>query len=242
VRLNQVTLLIKQLSDKIGSNIYASVQDQTNLQQVSFLRQLQKDIHAVDYLDGPLDQLNVVIFDIETTGFQPDRGDYILSIGAVKATGTVVQDHQTFHSFIHSDRSISPAISELTRITAEDLLSAPSLSQVLTQFYEFINGHVLVAHHANHEKSFMQHATWSLTRSHFQQRIIDTSFLIRMVHPSLNLVRLEDCCKHCGIDVVNRHHALGDAKMTAHLWSHYLQKIQEMGYGTLREVYEHIAR
>jgi DNA polymerase-3 subunit epsilon len=242
VRINQITHLMKQFSGKIGSNIYASVRDQTNPQHVSFLRQLQKDIKAVDYLDQHLHELKVVIFDLETTGFQPDRGDYILSIGAVKAKGTIVQDHETFHSFIQSDRSLSPVISELTRITDEDVKSAPPLSEVLMQFYEFINGHVLVAHHANHEKSFMQHAAWSLTRSYFQQRIIDTSFLIRMVHPSLDLIQLEDCCKHCGIEVVNRHHALGDARMTAQLWSHYLLEIQKMGYGTLREVYEDLAK
>jgi DNA polymerase-3 subunit epsilon len=242
MRLNQVMQLMKQLSGKVGSNIYASVQDQTNPQHVSFLRQLQKELNAVDHLDRPLHDLNVVVFDLETTGFYPDHGDHIVSIGAIKAKGTNVQDHESFYSLIYSDHSLSTEIVDLTGITEEDLQSAPPLPEVLAQFYEFIKGHVLVAHHANHEKTFMQHATWSLTRSHFQHRIIDTSFLIRMVHPSLNLVRLEDCCNYCGIDIVGRHHALGDAKMTAQLWSHYLREIQLMGYETLRDVYEHLAK
>jgi DNA polymerase III subunit epsilon len=43
--------------------------------------------------------------------------------------------------------------------------------------------------------------------------------------------------------VVDRHHALGDAKMTAELWSVYVDRIQEQqGCKTLRDVYEKLSR
>lgn len=242
MRLNHVIHMMKQMSGKIGSGIYASVQDQTNPQHVSFLRQLQKELSVEYELDRPLKDLRVVVFDLETTGFYPERGDHILSIGAIKAKGDRIQNDDFFYSLVYSNQTLTEEIKNLTGISQEELQSAPPLSDILMQFFEFMKGHLLVAHHATHEKTFMQHVTWNLTRSHFQHRIIDTSFLIQITEPTLNLIRLEDCCSHCDIEVAQRHHALGDAKMTAKLWSHYLQRIQELGYETLRDVYEQLAK
>lgn len=242
MRMNHVIHLMKQMSGKIGSSIYASVQDQTNPHHISFLRQLQKEINKTDTLDLPLEKLEVVVFDLETTGFYPEQGDHILSIGAVKTQGDQLQDDYPFYSLVHSSSQLSQEIKTLTGITQDDLLTAPSLSEVLVQFHHYIKGHILVAHHATHEKRFMQHAAWNLTRSHFQHRIVDTSFLIRIIDPYSKLIRLEDCCSHCGIKISNRHHALGDAKLTAQLWIHYLKQIQELGYKTLRDVYEQLGK
>ncbi|MFP3359977.1 exonuclease domain-containing protein, partial [Planococcus sp. SIMBA_143] len=95
-----------------------------------------------------------------TTGFYPNKGDAILSIGAVKVTGETIEQ-ETFYSLVQSNTAPSEEVTELTGIKAEDLQDAPPLSEVLAQFYKFIKGHTLVAHHAKHEQAFMQHATWS---------------------------------------------------------------------------------
>jgi DNA polymerase III epsilon subunit-like protein len=139
-------------------------------------------------------------------------------------------------------QELSPEIIQLTGITQEQINSAPPLSEVLVQFYEFIKKHVLVAHHANHEQSFMKNASWNLTRSSFRHRIVDTAFLIKITDPHLKMMRLEDCCNHCSIEIKERHHALGDAKMTAQLWIHYLKRLQLLGYETLRDVYKELAK
>ena len=44
-------------------------------------------------------------------------------------------------------------------------------------------------------------------------------------------------------EIKNRHHALGDAIMTAQIWRLYIQLAQEMGFVPLyREVYEYLAK
>lgn len=242
MRVNNVIQLMKQMSGKIGSSIYASVPDQTNPHHISFLRQLQRDINKSDILEIPLTKLKVVVFDLETTGFSPEQGDHILSIGAVKTQGDHLQDDNFFYSLVHSSTPLSQEIMNLTGISEVELLNAPPLAEVLDHFFHYIKGHILVAHHATHEKKFMQDATWNLSRSHFQHRIVDTSFLIRIIDPYSKLIRLEDCCSHCGIEISNRHHALGDAKLTAQLWNHYLKQVQELGYETLRDVYEQLGK
>ena len=97
-------------------------------------------------------------------------------------------------------------------------------------------------HYANHEKSFLQSASRKIFRVPFKHRIVDTSFLYRIAEPGIPIVRLDEFCAYNDIPIVDRHHALGDAKLTARLWSIYIQKVQELGCETLHEVYERLAR
>ena len=79
-------------------------------------------------------------------------------------------------------------------------------------------------------------------KTRFQHRIIDTSFLTDLFQPVSRTRPLEILCEECGIDVKDRHHALGDAIMTGHLWAHYLQLAMDAGYRNLGDVYSEIAK
>ena len=239
---NDMIQFFKQLSGKLGSNIYAGFQGPSNPQNIAFIRQLQKELKNESKLELPLNELKVVVFDIETTGFYPERGDQVISIGAVKMTGAQLQAEETFYSLVKSDSPLSDEISSLTSIHQEELVSAPAARDVLLEFFKFVQSHILIAHHSKHEQSFMQKMSWDFLRTRFEHRIIDTSFLIRIGNPSLKPISLEDICQECGIEIKNRHHALGDAIMTGHIWSYYLKLAQQKGFNNLREVYEYIAK
>ncbi|KKK36762.1 exonuclease [Mesobacillus campisalis] len=227
---------------KLSSNVLAGFQGQQNAQSISFLRQLEKEMRKNDDLTCPLDALEAVVFDIETTGFSPDKGDKVISIGGVKMRGSEILETETFYSLVRTTAPLPPEIAELTKISDDELTRAPDGADVLMKFFTFVSSSILVAHHARHEKTFMQNMTWSLTRTRFQHRIIDTSFLTRLFDPTPGSQALEELCASCGIAIHNRHHALGDALMTAELWSHYLKKAQKAGYQNLHEIYTHLAR
>jgi len=233
---------VKQLSGRINSNIYSSLSSQTDPASIAFLRQLQREMKKENVLDVPFSELRVVVFDIETTGFSPERGDRILSIGAVKMVGDQVLENETFYSLINSEGEIPENIIELTGIKEEDLLGAPPIEKVLKDFYQFVKNDTLVAHHASHEKAFMNHVTWSILRANFQHRIIDTSFLLKIVEPEIKLITLGECCEHYGIAIAHRHHALYDALATAELWGENIRLIQKQGYSDLNDVYTHLAK
>jgi DNA polymerase III subunit epsilon len=241
MKISQVVQYMKQLSGKVRSPGYLSSVDPENLQQMRFIRQLQKDIKGEQPLDIPLQKLSVVVFDLETTGFFPQHGDEILSIGAVKVRGEEVQDEQRFYTTVQADVQLTPEIKQLTGLSEQDLEAGSALGEAIGQFYRFVGKKPLVAHHAKHEKNFMQNASWQLWKTNFEHRIMDTSFIMNVAEPDNGWTTLEDCCRHCDIEVVNRHHALGDACLTAQLWTHYIKHIREKGYRTLRDVYEHLA-
>lgn len=240
--MNDLAQYLRQISGKVSSNIYAGIQGQVNPQQLSFIRQLQKEMKVKNNLATPLNELEVVVFDLETTGFYPEKGDRVLSIGAVKMVGPHILEYDTFYSLIKSDLPLSEEIATLTNIDESKLRDAPAARDVLIQFFKYARSQILVAHHSKHEKSFMQKMTWDLLKTRFEHRIIDTSFLIRLADSSIKSLPLEEVCRECGISIKDRHHALGDALMTAQIWGCYLQTAQKNGYSNLQEVYEHLAK
>ncbi|WP_458412851.1 exonuclease domain-containing protein [Schinkia sp. CFF1] len=233
---------MKQIHSKLNSSIYGSLV-QGNSQHLAFLRSLEKEIQRKSSLYAPLDELNVVVFDFETTGFNPEKGDQILSIGAVKllGLGMSINNAETFYSLVRFEGCLSPGIKQLTGLKEEELKDAPPLSDVLVQFYQFVNGAPLVAHHANHEKKFLHQANWMLFKTGVKHRIVDTSLVFAVACPGAKLIRLEDYCQHCGLTVQDRHHALGDAQMTAQLWCIYVKKLYDGGCETLNDIYNRIA-
>ncbi|MBU9713395.1 exonuclease domain-containing protein [Evansella tamaricis] len=240
--MNPMVQFLKQLTDRISPSTYTSVMNQSDAKQIAYIRQLQREMKKEDTLEVPFKELNVVVFDLETTGFYPNRGDKILSVGAVKVEGTEVKKDNTFYSLIQSDESPPKEIVDLTGITKEQLEGAPPVEKVLNDFYKYIQRDTLVAHHAGHERNFMQHFSRSILRTAFEHRIVDTTFLTKIAVPAVSLVTLDECCSHYGIEIETRHHALHDAIATASLWAESLKRIQELGFHHLRDVYTYLAK
>jgi DNA polymerase III subunit epsilon len=238
--INDMIQFFRQLSGYLGSNIYAGVNGQTNPQHISFIRQLQKEMQKDISLTCPLKELKVTVFDLETTGFYPEKGDRVISIGAVKMTGHHIHETETFYSLVKSSIPLPEPVSTLTNIRDEDLLEAPAASEVLVEFFKFIGHDVLVAHHSKHEQAFMTKMTKDVAKRKFDHRILDTSFLTRLTFPSVTSFPLEDVCRKCNIEIKGRHHALGDAILTAKVWGHFVQLAQTMKIENLRELYEYL--
>ena len=232
---------IKGVQTRLTSSNLRGGQNIQSAQQMAYLRQIQREIRQDEVLKVPLNKLNVVVLDIETTGFYPEKGDEIISIGAIKICDGIIQEDQPFYSLIQCKNVISDKITDLTAITNEQVKDAPPLSDVLVQFFQFAQNSTLVAHHSSHEKNFLQHASWQLFRTPFKHRVLDTSFLYRIADPDLKIVKLEDFCDHYEIPIVNRHHALEDAKVTAKLWCIFIDKVLKLGCNNLTEVYERLS-
>lgn len=91
------------------------------------------------------------IVDIETNGSKPTR-DQIIEIGAVKLQNGHILD--TFESLVYCTE-ISEQIREITGITTEHTLHAPSLTKVMREFRLFLNDAVFVGHDAKFDYNFV---------------------------------------------------------------------------------------
>ena len=157
---------------------------------------------------------NVVIFDIETTGFSPEK-DRIIEIGAVKIKNGQIADR--FSSFVNPQMPISDKISRLTGITDDMVSGAPVIETVLEQFVDFCGDAVLVAHNAAFDMGFIK-ANAKRQGMDFSPAYIDTVEMARGALPELESHKLNVVAQALGVSLQGHHRAVNDAEATAQIY------------------------
>lgn len=220
----------------------ASMLGSQNAQQMAFIRNVNKEQRKQSMFDMPLRELDVVVFDLETTGFYPANGDEIISFGAVMLRGGELVESESFYSLVNPKRKIPKAIIELTGITNEMVEDAPDLMQVLHDFMEFVGRRLLIAHASGHDKQFLNAALWRTSKVNLNHRVLDTMMVAKWLEPNLAGYSLDELLESCCIPITERHHALQDSIMTAKLWQNYLARILERNITTLGDLYAYLSK
>ncbi len=157
----------------------------------------------------------VVVFDIETTGFSAKYDD-IIEIGAVKIKNREVID--TFNTFVYTSRKLPSKIIELTSITDDMLLGAPSIKEALTEFKNFVGeDSILVAHNAGFDTKFIKAKNIENFGEKYDMPVIDTLELSKALIKGIKNYKLNTLTKKFNIVLENHHRAVDDAKATAML-------------------------
>lgn len=173
-----------------------------------------------------------VVFDIETTGFDPFT-DKIIEIGAVKIKNNKVIDK--FSYFVNPERDIPKEITELTAITNEMVKEAEKIETVLPKFLDFIKGSILVAHNAKFDAGFISQKAKELGNS-FNECIIDTLPLARTLLPQEKRHSLAHLVKYFNVDLENHHRAIDDAKATMEIFKKFLGMLYTKGIFKINEI------
>jgi DNA polymerase III epsilon subunit len=159
-----------------------------------------------------------VIFDTETTGFTPQTGDRIIEIAAVRVHNGVITE-ETFDELINPHRPIPMASFRVHGISNEMLVGAPEASEVIPRFLNFVGQDTLVAHNAEFDMAFLHHEMQLLGLDPaILPSNICTVKMARKELPDLPRHNLDALTKHFGINVEQRHRALGDVVATAELF------------------------
>ncbi len=170
-----------------------------------------------------------VVFDLETTGFHPEK-NHIIEIGAVKVVDGRTVDR--FSEFVNPKEPIPFHITELTSIRDEDVIDAPEITEILPRFLEFCKGAVMVAHNADFDMSFIQ-ANCDRLGYPCDFTYIDTVALSRFLLPSLSKYKLDNVAKALGVLLDHHHRAVDDAGCTAEIFVKFIVMLKERGFDTL---------
>ncbi|MFD2613237.1 exonuclease domain-containing protein [Paenibacillus gansuensis] len=219
-----------------------SMYNPRNAQQMAFIRSMMKEQRKHSLYDLPLKELEIVVFDLETTGFYPNSGDEILSFGGVVVLGSQIQENKTFYSLVNPKRRVPEHIELLTGITNEMAESAPELMEVLHNFMEFIDKRLLVAHASGHDKQFLNAALWKTSKVNLTHRLLDTMMIAKWLDPKRPSYGLDELLESYRIPVTVRHQALEDALMTARLWVKFMGEIESRQVATLGDLYAYLSR
>lgn len=188
---------------------------------------------AVNAGDQTLDD-SYVVFDIETTGFS-EKEDRIIEIGAVKVQHGEIVDK--FSTFVNPEIPIPFEIINLTSITDEMVMEAPTIDTVLPDFLAFCEGSVLVAHNAGFDVGFVKEKCRTLGLAD-KFVYLDTVALARVLLPTLSKYKLNIVAKALGISLENHHRAVDDAGATAEIFVKFVEMLKEREITTLKEVNE----
>ncbi len=164
-----------------------------------------------------------ICFDIETTGLSARR-DKITEIGAVKVENGVITD--TFSTFADPEMPIPAKITQLTGITDAMVKGAPSQSEAVQAFLDFADGHILVAHNAPFDTSFIRNACENMGVS-YNYTAIDTVVICRSILNDIKNCKLDTVAKYLRLGNFNHHRASDDAEMLANIFIELCRRLKD---------------
>lgn len=184
--------------------------------------------------DRLLSELSFTVFDTETTGLDPQGGDEIISIGAVRIVNGRLLVNEKFDQLINPDRNLPWASVKYHGIRPEMLVDQPYISEVLPRFHAFAQGTVLVGHNVAFDMRMLEMKEHQ-TGIAFTNPILDTMLLSDIVHPAHRKHNLQAVADRLGVRITGRHTALGDSIATGEIFLRLIPLLAAQGIKTLRE-------
>ncbi len=160
-----------------------------------------------------------IVFDTETTGFNPADGDRITEIGCVEIVD-FLPTGRTFHAYVNPQRDVPQRVTEITGLTAEFLSDKPLFPEVVEGFLEFVQDAPLVAHNAEFDRSFINFELERCARPVIADaRFFCTLVMARNKFPGVRN-SLDSLCERFRISLEKRdkHSALLDAQLLAEVY------------------------
>jgi DNA polymerase-3 subunit epsilon len=184
---------------------------------------------------GPLATCRYVVFDLETTGLRPSRGDRIVAIGAVRLAGGRVNEADSFATFCHPGRPIPPVSTAIHGITDSMVRDAVPWPAAVAAFHAYARDAVLVAHNAGFDLTCL-HLAEAQAGVVFDMPALCSLRLSQWLDPEQTDHSLDALAARQGLVVTGRHDALGDAIAAAHLFAEMLRRAEAAGVRDLEDL------
>jgi DNA polymerase III subunit epsilon len=196
------------------------------------------DLFSVEENDNLMDtyltQLIYTVFDTETTGLNPDGGDEIISIAAVRIVNNKIIYHGKFDELINPKRDIPPESYRIHGISYDMVSDKDDIQKVLPTFKDFVGKTVLLGHNVAFDMKMFK-VKEKITGITLNNPVLDTLLLSAALHPVHTHHDMENIAQRLGVDIIGRHTALGDAIITAKIFLKLLPILNTNGVLTLKD-------
>ena len=160
-----------------------------------------------------------IVFDTETTGFEPGEGHRIVEIGLVE----LIDHFPTGNSkqfYLNPERDVPIESQRIHGLSTEFLSDKPIFAHVAEEFLEFVGDATLVIHNAGFDMKFINAELSRIGKTPLSMaRTVDTIEIAKRRIPGARY-SLDELCKRFSIDLTARskHGALLDAELTAQVY------------------------
>ncbi|MDK2817979.1 MAG: single-stranded-DNA-specific exonuclease RecJ [Spirochaetota bacterium] len=168
-----------------------------------------------------LDDYNqeLVFFDIETTGLDPEQDDIIEIAAVISKNGIIIKEYQCL---IQTEKILEPIIIEVTNITQKMLQeNGIPIVEALTNFLDFIGDRPIIGHNIiGFDMKFLQIQLQKYFNKQITNTPIDTLPMARVMFKQLKSHKLLTVGEHLGIyvDRTKLHRALNDVILNAEVY------------------------
>lgn len=163
-----------------------------------------------------------VALDVETTGLDPGS-DALLSFGVVPVDEGRVRLDRSLYRVVDPGRPIPADVVRVHGIRPADLKAAPPVEEAATELAAGLAGHPIVVWAAWVEAGFLASSLGGTARR-WRRRLVDVRDLVAHLDRRQGLdvgagqASLYSAAERFGVPLEDRHHALGDAFVTAQLF------------------------
>jgi DNA polymerase-3 subunit epsilon len=180
--------------------------------------------------------IDFTVFDLETTGLDPDLGHKIVEIGAIRLEqgGT----ERTLQTLVNPLRPIPQSATAIHQITDDMVKSAPPISEILPGFLDFCRDSVIVAHNARFDLKFLSYAMNEQSIPPLRNIILDSIKLARRFYPNLDSYALPALRRAFNLDHSEEHRALSDVRATLNIFKMCLTNAQAEGINDIEKLQE----
>jgi CBS domain-containing protein len=184
---------------------------------------------------APLLSLEAVVIDTETTGLDPRRARVIELAGVRLLAGRLLAG-DSFRQLLRPAGEAIPA--ETTRIHGIDdamVAGSPLFADVWPSFKAYLGQVVVIGHTVGFDLAVLKRECDLAGLPWIRPRTLDIRLLAQIAEPELAGYTLETLAAWLGIDVADRHSALGDAATTARVFLALVPKLRDHGIRTVAE-------
>ena len=182
----------------------------------------------------PLLALDGVVLDTETTGLDA-RTARVVQIGALRFAGGSTEYTEKFERLVNPGISIPRAASAIHGISDAQVQQEPKFAAVAPELEAFVGSAVLIGHTTSYDVTVLKEEYARAGRPWSAPRTLDVRILAEFVQPTLAQYDLERLCAWLGIEIQDRHTAMGDAVATARVFGALVPLLRQRGVRTLAE-------
>lgn len=183
-------------------------------------------------LSTPIANGTFIVFDIETTGGNPEKNG-ITEISALKVSNFEVTDE--FYSLVNPKIPIPPIVRRMTGINNNMLKNSPTIDQVMPDFVDFIGEHTLVSHNTIGDMKFLQYFSEKVTGKDLANFYLCTHLLVEKLFPETPDKSLKGLAKYFEYSFDEVHRAKADALLTLSLFRTISEKLDERNITELEQ-------
>jgi len=189
----------------------------------------------------PLADLPVTVLDTETTGLDV-LVVRIVSVGAVRLHGARLYRSAALDRLVRPGIPIPARSIAVHGITDAMVADAEDFPSVFARLRPLIEGTVLVGHNLPFDVAMMHRECGLAGLAWPGPPGLDTLLLAAALDPDMHDHSLDGLAERFGVDVRGRHTALGDALMTAEIYTRMLPRLADAGVTTLGRAQDFAAR